>query len=276
MVQDIMINIGCGAIHHPDWINLDIASDDPAVMQVDITRGLPFDASTASVCYSSHVLEHMDLGSARSLIDECFRVLKPGGLLRLAVPDLEAITREYLVLLDQLKQGDDTRVKDYEWIMLEMYDQVSRNRPGGEMADFLSRLPPSAREYVCKRIGEEAERFWATPAPASTLQVNHLQLWCKRFNRYRLRLASFLVRIVAGQRAARSFERGVFRDSGEIHQWMYDRYSLGRLLNASGFVQVLVREAHESGIDGFVKYGLDTVNGKVRKPDSLFIEATRP
>lgn len=275
MADGMKINIGCGTIYHPDWVNLDIATDDPAVMQVDITRGLPFDDLSASACYSSHVLEHMDSGAARFLLDESFRVLRAGGVLRIAVPDLEAIAREYLALLGALTQGNDARAKDYDWIMLEMYDQVARNRPGGEMASFLTRLSPAESDYVRARIGEEAERIWATePLPVSN--PNHMQIWRKRFNRCRLRLAGFFVALIAGRRAARSFQRGIFRDSGEVHQWMFDRYSLGRMLKDAGFVQVRVCQAHESGIQDFGTYDLDTVNGKVRKPDSLFIEAIKP
>lgn len=276
MINGMMINIGCGTIHHPDWINLDIASNDPAVMRVDITRGLPFDVSSAAVCYSSHVLEHMDSGSARFLLDECFRVLKHGGILRLAVPDLETIAREYLSLLTRLTQGDDDCAKDYEWIILEMYDQVARNRSGGEMLRFLAKLQPSDRDYVRMRIGDEADRIWADPPLKVTSRLNKMQAWRNRLCRYRIYLARVLVALIAGQRAAQSFERGVFRDSGEVHQWMYDRYSLGRLLEEVGFSQVRVCKAHESGIHGFAAYELDTVNGKVRKPDSLFIEAIRP
>lgn len=272
------INIGCGEIYHPDWINLDIASDNPLVLAVDITRGLPFNSETVTACYSSHVLEHMDHRAARLMLDECFRVLASGGVLRLAVPDLEAIAREYLTILDRLVQGDTNRAQDYEWIMLEMYDQVARNRAGGEMSTFLTRLDPSARGYIVSRIGGEAERIWgraaATENPAP--RVTDLQTWRKRFNRYRLRLARLLVRLVAGRAAATSLERGVFRDGGEVHQWMYDRYSLGRLLEQVGFTAVQVCSADESRIPGFVGYDLDTEGGKVRKPDSLFIEALKP
>lgn len=278
MADGKMINIGCGAIHHPDWINLDIASDDPAVMPVDITRGLPFASASVSVCYSSHVLEHMDRQAARFMLDECFRVLQSGGVLRLVVPDLEAIAREYLTILEKLVQGDSSRAQDYDWIMLEMYDQVARNRAGGEMVTFLTRLAPKSRAYVISRIGDEAERIWesAVATAKSAPSVTSMQAWHKRFNHFRLQLASLIVRLIAGRAAATSLIRGVFRDSGEVHQWMYDRYSLGRLLEQAGFTAVKVCKAHESSIVGFDAYDLDTKSGKVRKPDSLFIEALKP
>ena len=66
-----------------------------------------------------------------------------------------------------------------------------------------------------------------------------------------------------------------FRSSGELHRWMYDRLSLGRLLREAGFARIKVCGPAESAIHGFADFGLDTdEKGVVRKPDSLFMEAT--
>ena len=71
-------------------------------------------------------------------------------------------------------------------------------------------------------------------------------------------------------------EIGKFRKSGEIHQWMYDSYSLGKLLKEVGFRNIKKCEAHESSIDIFSSYFLDMEpDGSVRKPDSLFMEAVK-
>lgn len=73
-----------------------------------------------------------------------------------------------------------------------------------------------------------------------------------------------------------SLDVGKFRLSGEIHQWMYDRYSLKRLLEEAGFGQVSVATAFESRIPGWDKYvSLDVENGQTRKPDSIFIEGSK-
>jgi hypothetical protein len=56
---------------------------------------------------------------------------------------------------------------------------------------------------------------------------------------------------------------------------MYDRYSLSKLLNKVGFEDIKVCSAFESRIENWKKYELDTVSGVIRKPDSLFIEATK-
>ena len=67
-----------------------------------------------------------------------------------------------------------------------------------------------------------------------------------------------------------------FRASGEVHKWMYDRYSLSVLLNQAGFHQFKVCACNESQIPAFNSYLLDiNADGTIRKPDSLFVEARK-
>ena len=70
---------------------------------------------------------------------------------------------------------------------------------------------------------------------------------------------------------------GRFRRGGEIHFWMYDRYSLGKVLKESGFKDLRIMNAAESQIPGFVSFNLDTEpDGTVYKPESLYMEAIKP
>lgn len=70
----------------------------------------------------------------------------------------------------------------------------------------------------------------------------------------------------------RSVKEGWFRTSGEVHRWMYDRFSLERILRDARFIEVVVCTPDVSRIPGFAAYGLDVVDGVERKPDSLFME----
>lgn len=268
-----MLNIGCGRTYHLDWVNLDVATADPNVLAVNINDGLPFPEESVSVCYSSHVLEHLDKVGARNLIAECFRVLQRGGVIRLAVPDLETLAREYLHVLEAVSAGDISREEDYDWLMLELYDQTVRTSPGGEMKNFLFSLPESKRDFVRFRIGGEAEQIWS---PKKGNPKRSKLSFSKLFKRLRENFASFFVYLIAGKAAAQSFRIGLFRNSGEVHQWMYDRYSLTRLLNQVGFVNARVCGASESSIVDYEKYSLDIMHGKSRKPDSLYVEAFKP
>lgn len=60
-------------------------------------RGLPFADGSVEVLFTSHVLEHFPRWKGQFLVKEAYRVLKPGGLIRVIVPDLEVLTRRYLL-----------------------------------------------------------------------------------------------------------------------------------------------------------------------------------
>ncbi|MDP2143559.1 MAG: methyltransferase domain-containing protein [Gallionella sp.] len=62
---------------------------------VDLCKPLPYASDTVDAIFSSHVLEHLFIDEVERLISECRRVLKPGGVCRVVVPDLEKIVALY-------------------------------------------------------------------------------------------------------------------------------------------------------------------------------------
>jgi len=71
-------------------------------------------------------------------------------------------------------------------------------------------------------------------------------------------------------------KEGQFRQSGEVHRWMYDRRSLAQLLQECGLVQTHVCGAKETSIPNFNRYMPDIEpDGSTRKPDSLFMGAIK-
>ena len=93
------LNLGCGKRYHKDWVNVDMYSDTPDVMAYNLLKGIPFSDNHFEVVYHAQVLEHSPKDDAPGFIKECFRVLKPGGVIRIVVPDLEGIVTEYLKYL---------------------------------------------------------------------------------------------------------------------------------------------------------------------------------
>lgn len=65
------------------------------VLRVNFNKPLPFASDRFEAIYSSHTFEHLYRDAAASLARECFRVLKPGGICRVLVPDLEAAVARY-------------------------------------------------------------------------------------------------------------------------------------------------------------------------------------
>ena len=279
MHENILINIGCGHSHHAEWINCDLNPSSPDILNVDITKGLPFNNEFADACYSSHVIEHLDRGGAKHFIGECFRVLRPQGVIRIVLPDLESLVREYLAVLGDAISED--KAFRYEWLMLEMYDQCVRSRSGGEMKGFIDRLTPTQYPYVRARIGKEFDDLVSREQiPCFSRSSNSLYILRNRAKRLisslRFKLANIFVFLIAGRNMSNSFAAGVFRDSGEIHRWMYDKYSIDMLLRSAGFAEIRICDAMESRIKNFTQYSLDSINGVAKKPDSLYVEAIKP
>lgn len=271
------VNLGCGSVHHPDWINLDLRARDADVIEHDVRTGLPFRDAEVDVCYSSHVLEHMGPDDGEVFITEQRRVLRPGGIIRVLVPDLEVICRNYLMYLDSVVSGDDCEF-EYDYTILELLEQMTRERPGGRMADVWERpLTESEATFVVERHGMEAERVLArTEGERRKRSSRPIETGLSRPGGKRARIAEAVLGLLLGEEHVRAYRLGLFRLSGEVHRHMYDRYSLSRLLTAVGFADVEVRAAGDSRIPGFARFDLEVVEGRVRKPDSLFVEAVAP
>jgi hypothetical protein len=79
------------------------------------------------------------------------------------------------------------------------------------------------------------------------------------------------------RKGAKALGIGMFRLTGEVHQWMYDRYSLKDLLLTAGFRDPIQQTASTSRIQNWSSFNLDTLpDGTAYKPDFLFMEATKP
>ena len=81
---------------------------------------------------------------------------------------------------------------------------------------------------------------------------------------FKNKMARRVVRWLLGRQAEAALEESLFRQQGEIHRWMYDRFSLRELFEASGFEGFQVQSAEESRIDRFVDFQLDSYEGEVR------------
>ncbi len=273
------VNLGCGSRFHKDWINFDFYSNSPDVILCDLTQGIPLDDNSTDVVYHSHVLEHFTKEGGKYFISECFRILKPAGIIRIAVPDLEGITKSYLECLAEVRNHPDEKTKaNYQWAVIELIDQLSRNQSGGEMIKMWKKENLVNTEFIQQRIGDEFVAFRNQLLQPGEKVVSKTA----ENSSFTDKLKHKLILMLGGSNGKsesekKQFQTGKFRTEGEVHLWMYDPYSLQNLLENIGFVQVQKTTADKSLINQWEKYNsLDIENGYTRKPDSLFMEAIKP
>lgn len=266
------INLGCGERFHPAWTNVDIHPRGVSVQQWDFLKELPFPAESFDFVYHSHVIEHMPREKGLNFLRQCHRILRSGGTIRVVVPDLEQIVRLYLLAMEKASAGDSGWKAKYDWMLLELYDQTMREFSGGEMSQFVATAEKEELSFVRERIGGELLRMRKSGNPAARVRPSTGE----RLLFLRLRIRNGLARMVLSENDFRALQIGKFRLCGEIHKWMYDRYSLSRALVGTGFLNPRRVEAVESAIPDWAGFHLDTEpDGSVYKPDSLFVEATR-
>jgi predicted SAM-dependent methyltransferase len=92
------LQLGAGSNDLPDWLNSEgfvptsfthsrkIASN---YIFLDVCQRFPFEDNSVDYIFHEHVIEHLNYHQGQFMLHECFRILKPGGRIRIATPDLE-------------------------------------------------------------------------------------------------------------------------------------------------------------------------------------------
>jgi predicted SAM-dependent methyltransferase len=103
--------LGSGSAPLAGWINIDIQR--PADVLLDLRFGIPLADGSVAFIYSEHLIEHLTLDEGLAHFAECRRLLKPGGVLRIATPDLADLVKNYAT---DWRRHDWVRWPGNEWI----------------------------------------------------------------------------------------------------------------------------------------------------------------
>jgi len=273
-----MLNLGCGSRYHPDWINVDFNPASQQVIQHDLSQPLFFDSDSFDMVYHSHILEHFNREQGLQFLEECYRVCKKSGIIRVAVPDLEVIVRYYLHYLEKAIEGKAGAAIRYDWMMLELFDQAVRTKTGGEMLPFLTEQshPPELTEFIKSRVGNYDKEHNKKELYSISRIMNYVIKPAKIYDIIKSHTVKILMAVCLGKKGREFGQETLFRLQGEVHRWMYDRYSLGRALINAGFSEITICSPNESRLEGWKSYGLEIDScGLVYKPDSLICEAIK-
>ena len=149
-----ILNLGCGARICPAAINIDwsfylrlkqekwgwaLARSLLRVMRLadlkdlpknimihDLSKGIPFPDNSIDVVYHSHLLEHLERHAAPRFLLEVKRVLKPGGVQRIVLPDFEKLCRDYIAHCDDGVEGIEECARHENYIAAVIEQCVRR------------------------------------------------------------------------------------------------------------------------------------------------------
>jgi predicted SAM-dependent methyltransferase len=254
------------------------------IFYVDLSKQpLDFPDDTFDAVDSYHLLEHLTPQEGENLVAEIFRVLKPGAIFRASVPDLESICREYLYYLDVAsKEPTVQNIRRYRWTVLDVLDQMVREKSGGMMLDTI-RAGDYDQDYLDEKYSDVYRPFfkYRIEGKSDALNLEKITLWQRVktltpmtfYEGLKWRIDAYLQRRVNSKQAALQHPR----TTRENWRWMYDRLSLCQLMKKTGFVEVQQKDFKHSDIPHWSKYDLDRSNFADRAIDpSLYMEGAKP
>ena len=136
--QTKMLNLGAGPNRYKGWLTAD-AFKSEADIYLNAYSKFPFKDSTWDVIYSEHMLEHIYVDKVPHLLSEVFRILKPGGLFRVTVPDLEIHAKNYIQKNDQFFEPIITKYKS-RWNTKKSKYWLIRSNGGAFMSRAVQRF----------------------------------------------------------------------------------------------------------------------------------------
>jgi predicted SAM-dependent methyltransferase len=108
----LKLNLGCGDVHLEGWVNIDMESEK-ADLKHDLGKPFHYGDNTVDFIYSEHFVEHLTVKEGLALFSECRRILSPGGVLRIATPNLDYLMFRYFFFWKWRKWY---KKYGYEWI----------------------------------------------------------------------------------------------------------------------------------------------------------------
>ena len=112
------LHLGCGNHIIEGWLNSDYFPYTERVLRLDVSKRFPFADGSFDYAFSEHMIEHIPFAHGQHMLNECFRVLKPNGKIRITTPDLA-----FLIALFQ-DEKTELQKKYIRWSSETMNDKV--------------------------------------------------------------------------------------------------------------------------------------------------------
>ncbi len=257
---------------------------------------LDFPDNSFDAVNTNHVFEHLTPQEGEEFALEIKRVLKPGGIFRISVPDLEDICQKYLYHLQLcLKETNQKNIYNYQWSAMEIFDQMVRDKSGGLMLEAMKKGEYD-QEYLDIRYKDTFKPIFETIEKQKEKVNNKKTVATKKSLGARMasltpqKLSSAIKRKITKFKnsIADYFFKDYLKDKlvldknhplvmKEAVKWMYDRLSLKILVEKVGFTDFKHHDFKTSDIPNWKKYDLDCSNYAERPLDpSVYIECRKP
>jgi SAM-dependent methyltransferase len=192
-MQQIKLNLGCGHRAVNGWINVDYALGarlaklpffntisrklhllnltwNKNICIHDLRKRFPWEENSVDVIYSSHTLEHLSKKEGAFFLQECHRVLKRHGLLRIIVPDFRILVSRYL--------NGEVRAEDFATVLVISYESDSDGLLRKKLAPFI-RSPhkcmyDKSLVEIITRLGFDASL--KDPLESEISDIHHIEL----------------------------------------------------------------------------------------------------
>ncbi len=153
-MEIVKINLGSGHWKFEGWVNVDRDRKSRPDVCANLAAPLPFRNAVADFLHAEDFIDQLELDQARSFLSECRRVLKPGGVARMLMPDLEKMARMYLKDPEGLKR----LWLEHVGVPLAIGTSGEVFNLGMRFAGHRFMYDPETFKQLCRECGFEARR----------------------------------------------------------------------------------------------------------------------
>jgi predicted SAM-dependent methyltransferase len=154
MKRKIKVHVGCGYNRLDGWINVDLDVSCKPDMIADLRQNLPFKSRSVDYIHSEDFVDQLDLERGYIFFNECHRILKESGAMRVLTPDLHQLAKRYI-------QGDKRLIKlwdEYVGVPLKTRSLCELFNFGMRLGGHTFLYDDEALVYVLKECGFEPQK----------------------------------------------------------------------------------------------------------------------
>ena len=164
---------GCGESPVPGWVNCDQWEFEGVEVVGDILDGLPFPDDTFDYAFSNHALQEIGMYDQEVALGELRRVLKPGGVLRLVLPDMDKAIEAYrsgnrdYFLADEFETLSGNFIAHMLWhgftktpLNFELFEELARKGGFREIRQVAFKVTESPYPEITELDSREGESFF--------------------------------------------------------------------------------------------------------------------